>query len=89
MRICVVGKIQEEGFLSCYIGAQELKKFLEPVLILRLRRFSGLFWPIFDFFEGGHIRMLILPASKKSKIGQKNLKIDRSSVLAQVHTVCS
>src|SRR5271154_2067363 len=35
------------------------------------RRFSGLFWPIFDSFIGGHIRSLILPPKKESKIGSK------------------
>ncbi len=33
----------------------------------RLRHFWGLFWPIFNFFGGGHIQKLILPPPKKSK----------------------
>lgn len=33
----------------------------------RLRRFLGLFWPIFDFLWRGNIRKLILPLQRKSK----------------------
>jgi lipoprotein-releasing system ATP-binding protein len=39
-----------------------------------LRRFSRVFWPIFEFFSGGHIRKLLLPPEKKSKIGSKELE---------------
>lgn len=41
---------------------------------LRLRRFSGLFWPIFDSKFRGNIRNLILPLSFESKIGSKEPK---------------
>jgi hypothetical protein len=34
---------------------------------LRVRRFSGLFWPIFDSFCGGSIRSLIQPPQNESK----------------------
>jgi hypothetical protein len=43
----------------------------EPLAKFRVRRFWGLFWPIFDSFSGGYIRMLILPPEKESKIGSK------------------
>ncbi len=44
------------------------------VLTFRLRRFWGLFWPIFDSFCGDCIRMLILSPQKESKIGSKEPK---------------
>src|SRR5690606_40983339 len=44
---------------------------LEPIPVMRLRRFSGLFGPIFDPFCGGCILLSILPPQKRSKIGPK------------------
>jgi len=44
---------------------------LEPILIKRFRRFSGLFWPILSSFVRGHIREWILPLTKELKIGSK------------------
>ncbi len=44
---------------------------LRPLSKLRIRRFSGLFWPIFDSFCGGSIRNLIQSPQKESKIGSK------------------
>src|SRR5579862_2235966 len=38
-----------------------------PLAQLRLRRFFGLFWPIFDSFCGGSIRSLIQPPQNESK----------------------
>src|SRR5579864_6308404 len=38
-----------------------------PIAQLRLRRFFGLFWPIFDSFCGGSIRSLIQPPQNESK----------------------
>src|SRR5579862_4284891 len=38
-----------------------------PLAQLRLRRFSGLFWPSFDSFCGGSIRSLIQPPQNESK----------------------
>ncbi len=40
---------------------------LRPFSKLRVRRFSGLFWPIFDFFCGDSIRNKIQSPQKKSK----------------------
>jgi hypothetical protein len=40
-------------------------------LSVRVRRFSGLFWPIFDFFAGVIYEVSILPPQKESKIGSK------------------
>ncbi len=37
----------------------------------RLRRFLGLFWPLFDSFCGGSIRKWIQPPQKESKSGSK------------------
>jgi hypothetical protein len=44
---------------------------MEGVAKLRVRRFLGLFWPIFPFFDGVNIRKPILTPSKKGKIGSK------------------
>ena len=44
---------------------------LEAVCELRLRRFSGLFWPLFDSNLGVIYEMLILPPKFESKIGSK------------------
>ena len=43
----------------------------EPIPVMGLRRFCGLFWPFFDSKIGGHIRKLIWPQLLKSKIGSK------------------
>jgi hypothetical protein len=43
----------------------------EGVAKLRVRRFSGLFWPIFRFFSGGNIRNVDITPEKKRKIGSK------------------
>ncbi len=50
------------------------QKDLETVNGLRLRRFLGLFWPIFDSNFGGNIQSLIFPPKFESKIGSKELK---------------
>ncbi len=67
-----------------------MQYFIRPLAYFRVRRFLGLFWPIFDFFSGGHIRMLILPPEKKSKIGSKepenrqNLNYERGPLYAKI-----
>jgi hypothetical protein len=44
---------------------------LETVNGFGFRRFLGLFWPNFDSFLGGNIRMLILPPQKRIEIWLK------------------
>src|SRR5579862_3149457 len=46
---------------------KHLRTYLDKIF----RRFSELFWSIFDFFSGGHIRKLILFPEKKLKIDLK------------------
>jgi hypothetical protein len=43
-----------------------------------VRRFLGLFWPIFVSFVGGYINIRILPPTKETKIGQNNPKKRRT-----------
>ena len=50
---------------------KEAVSFSETVHKPRLRRFSGLFWPLFDSFFGGIYFFTILPPKKESKIGSK------------------
>ena len=58
---------------------EEKRMIDEGVAKLRVRRFSGLFWPIFRFFSGGNIRNVdITPLKKNGKSAQKNPKIDRT-----------
>jgi hypothetical protein len=64
----------EAGFDKTMAMSQEIALAIlakEVVAKLKVRRFSGLFWPLFAFFEGSNIRKLILLPSKKSKIGSK------------------
>ena len=51
---------------------------IRPLSKFRVRRFSGLFWPLFDFFCGDHIERDMIPAKKSRKSAQKNQKIDRT-----------
>ena len=51
----------------------------ESAVELRLRRFSGLFWPLFDSNCRGHIRKLILPLQFEV---EKRLKRTRKSTEA-------
>jgi hypothetical protein len=57
-----------------------------PLAQLRVRRFLGLFWPIFDSACGGNILLLILPPQAESKIGSKepenrqNLNFERGLI---------
>ncbi len=45
-----------------------------PLSKLRVRRFSGLFWPIFDFFCGDSIRNKIQSPQKESKTRLKRTR---------------
>jgi Co/Zn/Cd efflux system component len=45
---------------------------IRPLSKLMVRRFSGLFWPLFDSNCRGNIRKLILPLQFESKSGQNN-----------------
>jgi hypothetical protein len=56
-------------------SALRLRDFVEPILVKVFRRFSGLFWPNFDFFRGA-IYELILTPEKSRNLDQKNQKID-------------
>jgi hypothetical protein len=38
---------------------------------IRVRRFSGLFWPIFDCFRGGNINFVYDPRENNRKVGSK------------------
>jgi tRNA threonylcarbamoyladenosine biosynthesis protein TsaE len=44
-----------------------LKKTIRPPSKFRVRRFLGLFWPIFDFFRWGNIDCVYDPSEKQSK----------------------
>jgi hypothetical protein len=48
-----------------------MESLFEPVPVKRLRRFWGLFWPLFDSFRGGSISRSILPPRKELKSGSK------------------
>jgi hypothetical protein len=64
---------------GCFVILFQTKKDIinsEGVYKLRVRRFSGLFWPILSFFCGGHINFVYDPHKKSSKSAQKNQKIE-------------
>ena len=61
----------EPKLLEIELFLSKFKTALEGVAKLRLRRFSGVFWPVFDPNFRGNIRMLILSLKFGSKTGSK------------------
>ncbi len=53
-----------------------LSEGLEPTPVIRVRRFSGFFWPIFDSFCGGNILLVDMTPAKRI---EKRLKRTRKS----------
>jgi hypothetical protein len=76
----IVVKEREEIF-------QDIRSIIRPLSKLMVRRFSGLFWPLFDPNCRGNIRKLILPLQFGSKIGSKepekrqNINFERGLLL--------